>query len=128
MGTKGLHPNRFNYQLFRVLVHLLTTFLFLSAIQKVPITDAQIVFFINPLLVVLIAVFVLSKKFKINRLVTVMAGFSGVFLVIRLRFYEFQIESLGALFTAAAFSIFIISTRALSQTESSLITLFSAHL
>ena len=119
-----LRQLRFNYQLFRGLVLVLTTFLFFSAIQKVPITDAQIVFFINPLLVVLIAIFILREKFKINRLVAVMVGFAGVFLVIRTGFIEFQIETLGSLCVATAISIFIISTHALSQTELSLITMF----
>ena len=55
-GSKGFLPQRFLAQLFRGLVLVLTTFLFFSAIQTVPITDAQIVFFINPLLVLLLAI------------------------------------------------------------------------
>ena len=53
-----------------------------------------------------------------------MLGFSGVFLVIRPGFIQFQIETLYVLCAVAAFSIFIITTRVLSQTESSLAIMF----
>ncbi len=54
-GLRGFLPGRFIAQLFRGLVLVLTTYLFFTAIQTVPIADAQIVFFINPLLVVVLA-------------------------------------------------------------------------
>ena len=54
-GLRGFLPGCFIAQLFRGLVLVLTTYLFFTAIQTVPIADAQIVFFINPLLVVVLA-------------------------------------------------------------------------
>ena len=92
-GSKGFLPQRFLAQLFRGLVLVLTTFLFFSAIQTVPITDAQIVFFINPLLVLLIAAIILREKLTLSRVLAVLVGFAGVFLVVRPGFKEFQTES-----------------------------------
>jgi drug/metabolite transporter (DMT)-like permease len=127
-GSKGFLPQRFLAQLFRGLVLVLTTFLFFSAIQTVPITDAQIVFFINPLLVVLIAAIILREKLTLSRVLAVLVGFAGVFLVVRPGFKEFQIETVYAFGAAACFSVFLISTRILSQTESSLVTMFFSAL
>ncbi|HJM07120.1 MAG TPA: DMT family transporter [SAR324 cluster bacterium] len=127
-GLRGFLPGRFIAQLFRGLVLVLTTYLFFTAIQTVPIADAQIVFFINPLLVVVLAALMLREKLDFNRIVAVMVGFAGVFLVIRPGFKEFQIETLYALCAAVSFAVFLISTRILSQTESTLITLFFSAL
>ena len=103
-GSKGFLPQRFLAQLFRGLVLVLTTFLFFSAIQTVPITDAQIVFFINPLLVVLIAAIILREKLTLSRVLAVLVGFAGVFLVVRPGFKEFQIETVYAFGAASCFS------------------------
>ena len=127
-GLRAFRPQRFLAQLFRGLVLVLTTYLFFTAIQTVPITDAQIVFFINPLLVVLLSALFLREKLNVHRVFAVLIGFAGVFFVIRPGFSEFQIETLYALGAAVSFAVFLISTRILSQTESSVVSLFFSAL
>ena len=111
-------------QLIRSIFLLLSTLFFFTAIVSTPIPNALALLFISPLVVTLLAPFVLGERFERWRIWTVVAGFIGVMIVLQPATRAFNASSLFALAAGVAYAFYMMTTRSLSSERTPLLTLF----
>ena len=114
----------FKLQLFRSILMLLTTSLFFAGLQYVPLAEASSMMLISPLIVTALAMPILKEPVGARRWVSIFIGFFGALIIIR---PGSALMSIGILLPAAAavsYAVYQISTRLLSQEDSTLTTLF----
>ena len=102
----------------------MTTSLFFSGLQFVPLAEASAIMLISPLIVTALAMPILKEPVGSRRWTGVGIGFIGALIIIR---PGSALISIGILFPAAAaisFAIYQISTRLLSQADPITTTLF----
>ena len=95
----------------------LATLLFFAALKYLPVADAIAIFFVEPLMVTLLAAVFLKEKVGWRRLSAISVGFIGALLIIRPNFEQFGWPAALPLGTAASFAIYILLTRSISQRE-----------
>ncbi len=107
-----------------VLVHIargttlaVATLLFFAALKFLPIADAIAIFFVEPLLVTLLAAVFLKEKVGWRRLSAISVGLIGAQLIIRPNFEQFGWPAALPLGAALSFAFYILLTRSVSQRE-----------
>ena len=93
------------------------TMVFFTALKYLPIADAIAIFFVEPLILTLLAALFLREKVGWRRLSAVIVGFIGALIVIRPNFEAFGWPAMLPLGAATSFSVYLIITRTLSQRE-----------
>jgi S-adenosylmethionine uptake transporter len=73
----------FKLQIIRGTLLVLASTLFFTSLRTMEIADAIAVFFVHPILAVMIASILLNEKFRFQQILIVLVGFSGSLLVIR---------------------------------------------
>lgn len=89
----------------------LAAMLFFTAVKYMPLADAISVFFVEPLIVMLMSAIFLGEKVGWRRVTAAIIGFGGALIVIRPSYELFGLISLLPLCTAFLFSIYLILTR-----------------
>ena len=89
-----------------------TLFLF-AALVHLPVADALAIFFVEPLLLTLLAVPLLGETLGWRRLVAILCGLFGAVLVIRPNFVAVGLPALYPLATALFFALYVICSRRL---------------
>ena len=112
----------------RGLLLLGCTMCFFTAISLIPLTDANAIVFVAPLITVALSAFVLREKVGIRRWSAVGIGFAGVLIVLRPGFAEIHWAYFLVLAMATMFSIFGLLTRSLNRTEDPVAMLFHTAL
>lgn len=112
----------------RGLLLLGCTICFFTAISLIPLTDANSIAFVAPLITVALSAFVLREKVGIRRWAAVGIGFVGVLIVLRPGFNEIHWAYFLVLGMATMFSIFGLMTRSLNRTEAPVAMQFHAAL
>ena len=107
----------------RGLIGLTSSLCLYVAILFMPLGDAISILFAGPLLILALSQPLLGEKVGIGAWVAVLAGFSGVLLVIRPGFSEFHWVSLLAIATAVLWAFHQLIARQLAVTDNSLTTL-----
>ena len=92
-----------------------STVCFFTAIQVMPIADALAIFFVMPLLVTLLAPWVLGETVGWRRLAAVAVGMIGAMIVIQPGHEVFGLRALLPLLTAFGFSFYLMFTRKLAR-------------
>ncbi len=110
LGDMPVHAARGGLMVFGTVV-------FFTALKHMPIADAIAIFFVEPLILTLMAALVLGEKIGWRRLTAVIVGFVGALIVIRPNFEAFGWPALLPLAAATTFSVYLIITRTLSQRE-----------
>tara|TARA_R110001583_G_C5607019_1_gene404987 strand:- start:429 stop:1280 length:852 start_codon:yes stop_codon:yes gene_type:complete len=111
-------------QMVRSLFLTLATLSFFLAIKENPIPNALALLFISPLVVTLVAPFVLNECFDRKRAGAVVVGFIGVLVVLRPASDEFQPSVLFALGAGVGYACYLMATRKLANRSAPLLTLF----
>ena len=93
------------------------TMAFFIALKYLPIADAIAIFFVEPLILTLMAMIFLGEKLALRRFAAVIVGFAGALIVIRPNFEVFGWAALLPLAAATTFSVYLLITRRLSQRE-----------
>lgn len=88
---------------------------FFTAIQVMPIADALAIFFVMPLLVTLLAPWMLGESFGWRRLVAVLVGMAGAMIIIQPGHEIFGIRAFLPLLTALGFTFYLMYTRKLAR-------------
>lgn len=101
----------------RGLLMVVGTMVFFTALKHLPIADAIAIFFVEPLILTLLAALLLGEKIGWRRLTAVLVGFAGALIVIRPNFEAFGWPAMLPLVSAFTFSLYLIITRTLSQRE-----------
>jgi S-adenosylmethionine uptake transporter len=91
------------------------TLCFFTSIQVMPIADALAIFFVMPLLVTLLAPWVLEETVGWHRLSAVAVGFSGAVIIIQPGHELFGWRTFLPLVTALGFSFYLMYTRKLAR-------------
>lgn len=104
----------------------LAAMLFFTAIKYMPLADAIAVFFVEPLIVMLMSSIFLNEKVGIRRITAAIIGFGGAIIVIRPSYELFGLVSLLPLCTAFLFSVYLILTRISGSNQEPLIMQFYA--
>jgi len=100
--------------------------LFFTAVKYMPLADAIAVFFVEPLIVMLLSSVFLRETVGWRRRVAAVVGFAGALIVIRPSYELFGLISLLPLAAAFLFSLYLILTRRAGSDDDPLIMQFYA--
>ncbi|ASJ71873.1 Riboflavin transporter [Granulosicoccus antarcticus IMCC3135] len=125
-GFKALWPKRPAIHAVRgVLLAVATTFFFFS-LQFLPLANAIAIFFVQPMLLTLLAVLFLGEKIGWHRKAAVLAGFLGALLVIQPGSDSFTLAALLPMCAAFFFSCYLVVTRSVANVDHPLIMQFAS--
>jgi drug/metabolite transporter (DMT)-like permease len=116
-GYKYLLSKRLGLHLLRGFGIVIANLCFFTAIVTVPLAEAVAIFFIGPLLITLLSVFLLGEKVGIQSWVAVFVGLLGVMIMLRPGFGVFNPASLLPIAAALSYSLVQIMTRKLGEAE-----------
>ncbi|RMG36292.1 MAG: EamA/RhaT family transporter, partial [Gammaproteobacteria bacterium] len=119
-----LRPRRPWLQLIRGLCLLGVTFGVYLAIRRVPLGDVTAIIFFSPILVTLLAGWLLREPVHPLHWLALALGLTGVLLVLRPGFRQFDPVMLLPLGSALLLAVYFILTRLLRHHDSELTTLF----
>lgn len=114
MGVAALRPRHFWANMLRGLLLGLASLLFFIAVKYMPVADAIAVFFIEPLILVIMSAVFLGETVGWRRSLAVVVGFGGALIVIQPSYELFGPVSLLPLGTAFLFSFYLILNKKLS--------------
>jgi len=114
LGRNMLSLGQWRLQVLRGALLVLASTLFFASLRTMEIADAIAVFFIHPLLTVVIAPILLRENVGLRRWLAALIGFSGALLVIRPGLEHFDWNSLYALATGFCFSGYVLLGRRLA--------------
>jgi len=117
-------PKQPGFHLLRSLMLTLATLFFFTAIKTNPIPNALTLLFVSPLIVAMLAPFVLGERFDIFIGIGVLVGFVGVVIVLQPDTDQFKPSLVYALVSGFCYALYIITTRKLSLSGPPLLTLF----
>ena len=102
------------------------TLCWFTAVQRMPLADGLAVFFIEPMVLTGMSALVLGEKVGPRRWIAVAVGFLGALVIIRPGWSLFGIHALLPAVSAIFFAIYLILTRSLARTTSTLSMMASA--
>lgn len=106
-----------------ILIISSTAFFFL-ALAYLPIADTLSIFFVQPLIVTLLAPLLLKEHVGLRRWIAVVIGFIGTLIIIRPGFQALNPGILLALLAGTTSAVYMIITRKISQTADPIVTTF----
>ena len=125
--SKGAVKYVFSWvNILRGMIMGLAAMLFFTAIKYMPLADAIAVFFVEPLIVMLMSSVFLGEKVGWRRVTAAVIVFGGAIIVIRPSYELFGAVSLLPLCTAFLFSIYLILTRISGSNQEPLVMQFYA--
>ena len=105
-----------------------STFLFITGLSLLPITDAIAIAFVAPILTTILGVVVLREAVSWKRWAAIFVGFFGVVIILQPTSDAFKIAAIAPLGAAAFGAVRDVITRAISGSENSLSILFTSML
>ena len=127
-------PNLLRVQILRSVALLLMTYFFFASLSKLPLAEATIILFIDPLITIILSPWLLKEKVNLSSWIAVLLGILGMLIVVNPNYILFQptvdkdwiigifYGILGALF----YSLYKIATRVLAPKESTVTSLLFA--
>ncbi len=113
---------------FRGLLSAVASVLVVFGLKYLPITDATAIFFVQPVVLVVLSAVILKEKVGAKRWLAVLIGFLGVLVIMRPGTGVFQPASLLILASACAVAGYSLLTRKISGQASQLAIQFSTGL
>ena len=123
-GWKVLSTNRLPLQIFRAVLAILSTLLYVTALRYLPLADAVAITFISPITITALSGPLLRETVGPRRWGAVAIGLLGTIIIVRPGMGMMHWAAFFALSAALAFALFSITTRMLSSTEDSATFLF----
>jgi drug/metabolite transporter (DMT)-like permease len=123
-GLRAFRPAQPVRQLLRALLLFGATFLFFSALKFLPIADALAIFFVNPLVIVILSALVLRERVGPRRWAAVAVGFVGTLIIIRPGLVEVNPGTLFALGAGLALGSYFVMTRAMAGAADAMVLNF----
>jgi drug/metabolite transporter (DMT)-like permease len=106
-------------QIVRSLLLLAATAFFFTAVHFIPLADATAISFVAPLLLTMLSIPLLGETVGRRRWTAVIVGLIGALIVIRPGFGQAGWAAMLPLFSALAYTLYLITTRMLSAIDSS---------
>ena len=98
----------------------IATWLFFLALKSLPMAEAISIFFIEPMILTIMAALFLGEVIRIRRIMAIMGGFVGAIIVIQPSFEIFGWPALLPLGTAFFFALYMVITRIVAQVKNPL--------
>ena len=105
-----------------------STFLFITGLSLLPITDAIAIAFVAPILTTILGVIILREAVSWKRWAAIFVGFFGVIIILQPTSDAFKIAAIAPMGAAAFGAARDVITRAISGSENSLSILFTSML
>lgn len=123
-GTRAFRPAQPLRQLARAVLLFGATFLFFSALKYLPIADAMAIFFVNPLVIVVLSALVLHERVGPRRWAAVAVGFIGTLIIIRPGMVAVNPGTVFALGSGVALGSYFVLTRAMAGAADAMVLNF----
>ncbi len=128
IGLDLVRTKRPGLQLARGLILTAATFVFFKALSLMPIAEASAIAFLSPVLVTVLAVFLLGERAGPATWLALALGFLGTLLIIRPGADVFSWNALWPFATAFCFASYQVITRMLAGIDRPVSTLFISAL
>lgn len=102
------------------------TLFFFTSLRVLPLADAISIFFIEPLLLTLLAALFLGEPIGWRRVLAVLAGFGGALIIVRPSYQAFGLQAVLPLCAALCFAFYLLLTRLLTRSVDAVTMQFSA--
>jgi len=112
------------FQAARAFIMLAGTVMFVSALRLMPLADAYAISYVSPLIVIVLAAWLLRERVGPRRGIAVVVGFLGVLIAVQPGGVGFHWAMLLPLGMATSWALFQVMTRALSNSDDPAATLF----
>src|SRR3546814_1606651 len=116
------------YHAIRAAIITLSMICFVATLAVMPVADAIAIFFVEPIILTILASIFLGETIGWRRYTACAVGFVGAMIVIRPSFQEVGLVSLLPVITAFCVAIFALMTRALAPRENPWIMQFQMSL
>ena len=116
-GYRNLLSKRLGLHLLRGFGIVVTNLCFFTALVTIPLAESTAIFFIAPLLITLLSVFILGEKVGMRSWVAVFVGLLGVIIMFRPDLGVFNPAYMLPLAAAIAYSLVQITTRKMGEAE-----------
>ncbi len=123
-GMRAFRPARPLHHLLRAALLFGATFLFFTALKFLPIADALAIFFVNPLVIVILSALVLREIVGPRRWAAVAVGFVGTLIIIRPGMVEVNPGTVFALGSGVALGSYLALTRAMAGAVDAMVLTF----
>ncbi len=123
-GARALRPQRPLHHLARAILLFGATFLFFTALKHLPIADALAIFFVNPLVIVILSALVLRETVGPHRWAAVAVGFVGMLIIIRPGMVEVNPGTFYALGAGVALGSYLVMTRHIAGSADAMVLTF----
>jgi drug/metabolite transporter (DMT)-like permease len=127
-GRKALIVKNPGLNFLRGVLLAVASIAFFGALKIMPLADAVAIFFIQPVIGVLLGIIILREKPTRNCIVAISAGLCGTILIIRPNFIAAGILAILPIICALCFTVYLILGKYLSKENSSLIVHFHTGL
>jgi len=107
-------------QLFRNVIHFGAQLGWITGIMLLPLSEVFAIEFTTPVWATLIAALVLSERLNRGRIVAVVLGFLGILVILQPGVAAINTGAFAVLGAAVGFAITIVSTKALTRTDSAM--------
>ena len=112
---KSAHPY---VAAFRGFFFFIGFLLFFISLSKISLAEATSLFFVSPFFITILSYFILNNKIGINRIFSIIVGFSGTLLIIKPSFDDINIYMIFPIFTALTYSISMLLARKTAKNDS----------
>ncbi len=116
-GYKSLLSKRIGLHLIRGFGIVVANLCFFTALVTIPLAETTAIFFIAPLLITSLSVFLIGEKVGMRSWIAVFVGLIGVMIMLRPGFGVFNPASMLPLAAALAYSLVQIMTRKMGKGE-----------
>jgi drug/metabolite transporter (DMT)-like permease len=123
-GLAAFRPRRPLHHLSRAVLLFSATFLFFQALKHLPIADALAIFFVNPLVIVVLSALVLRERVGPRRWAAVAVGFVGTLIIIRPGLVEVNPGTFYALGSGVALGSYLVMTRHIAGAANAMVLTF----
>ena len=123
-GLAAFRPRRPLHHLSRAVLLFSATFLFFQALNHLPIADALAIFFVNPLVIVILSALILRERVGPRRWAAVAVGFVGTLIIIRPGLVEVNPGTFYALGSGVALGSYLVMTRHIAGAANAMVLTF----
>lgn len=123
-GVRAFRPAKPFQHLTRAVLLFGATFLFFTALKHLPIADAMAIFFVSPLVIVILSALFLRERVGMRRWAAVAVGFLGTLIIIRPGMVELNPGTLYALGAGVSLGAYFVMTRAMAGGANAMVLTF----
>jgi len=126
--VQDLRSRHFGINLLRGLLLTAAVLCFFWAVKYLPVATAIAIFFVEPLILTVLAAIILKEPFGLHRTGAIIVGLIGAMLILRPSFADAGLASLLPLGTALFFASYLILNRIYAGTDSLMAIQFTTGL